>query len=73
MDGGHDHRRARGQRGAGADHLGAVHVRVDEVDLLAPQPGGELTDGGLVIGLVNDLDLQTQPPQPLHGAAGATG
>ncbi len=70
MDGGHDHRRAGGNGGAGPDHLGAEHVGVDEVDLVVAQPAGELADGELVIGRVDDVDRDTQRPQPLDGRAG---
>ena len=69
MDGGHHDRRPGRQGGAGADDLGAVHVGVDEVDLLPAQPCRQLADGGLVIGLIQDLDLQAQPTQTLHGTA----
>ena len=69
VDGGHHDRRPGGQGGARADHLGAVHVGVDEVDLLAAQLCRQLADGGLVIGLIQDLDLQAQPAQALHGTA----
>jgi len=70
VDGGHDHRRPGRQRGPRAHHLGAEHVSVDEVDLLAAQPGGELADRGLVIGLVDDVHRDPQPSNPLHGAPG---
>ena len=44
VDGGHDDRRAGRHRRPRSEHLGAVHVGVDEVDLLAPQPSRELPD-----------------------------
>ena len=69
MHGRHHDRGSRGQGGARADHLGAVHVGVDEVDLLPAQPCRQLADGGLVIGLIQDLDLQAKPAQALDGTA----
>ena len=73
VDGGHDHRRPGRDRRARAEHLGAVHVGVDEIDLLAPQPGRELADGELVIGLVEDVDRDAQPLQALDRRAGREG
>ena len=73
VDGGHDHRRPGGDGGAGADDLGAEHVGVDEVDLVAPQPGGELPDGELVIGLVEDVDGDAQAPEARDRRAGRQG
>jgi hypothetical protein len=70
MDGGHDDRRAGRYSGSRAEELGAVHVRVDEVDLLPPQPRGKRADGHGVIGLVQDLDGHAQPSQPLDCRAG---
>ena len=70
VDGRHDHRGAGGDRRPRPDHLGAEHVRVDEVDLLAPQPGHELADGDLVIGLVEHLDRDAERAEALHGRAG---
>ena len=70
VDGGHDHRGAGRNRRPRPDHLRAEHVRVDEVDLLAPQPGHELADGDLVIGRVEDLDRDAQRSEALHGRAG---
>ena len=67
VHGRHDDRRSRGHGSPGPDHLGAEHVRVEQVDLLAAQVGGELVDRRLVIGLIDDLDLEAQPPQPLDG------
>ena len=67
VDGRHHHRRAGRQRRAGADHLGAVHVGMQEIDLVTSQVGGQLTDSSLVIGLVDQVDLQAQPMEPLHG------
>jgi len=69
MDGRHDDRGAGGDRRPRADHLRAEHVRVDEVDLLAPQPGHELADGDLVIGLVEHLDWDAQRTEPLNSRA----
>ena len=62
VDGGHDHRRAGGDRRASPDHLGAEHVGVDEVDLVVAQPAGELADGELVVGLVEDVDRRRRAP-----------
>ena len=70
MDRGHDHRGAGRNRRARPDHLRAEHVGVDEVDLLAPQPGHELADGDLVIGRVEDLDRDAQRSEALHRRAG---
>ena len=69
MDGRHDDRGAGGDRRPRPDHLGAEHVRVDEVDLLAPQPGHELADGDLVIGRVEHLDRDAERAEALHGRA----
>ncbi len=66
VDGGHHHRGAGRNGGPGANHLGAVHVGVDQVDLVAAQVGGQLADGGLVICLVDDVDLHPQLVQTLH-------
>ena len=69
MDGRHDHRGAGGDRRPRPDHLGAEHVRVDEVDLLAPQPGHELADGDLVIGRVEHVHRDAERAEALHGRA----
>ena len=66
MDGGHDHGRPGRHAGPGADHLGAEHVRVDQVDLVPSQVASQLADGGLVIGLLDDIHRQPEPIESLH-------
>jgi hypothetical protein len=60
VDGRHNHGHAGRDGSPNADHLGAVHVRMDEIDLHAPQPGGKLADGELVIGVVDDVHRQAK-------------
>ena len=61
---------AGGDGRPGAEHLGAVHVRMDEIDLLAPQPGRELADGDLVIHLVEHVHRHAEGPEALDRRAG---
>ena len=69
MHGRQHNRCASREGGADPNHLGAEHVRVDQVDLVATQVGSELPDGCLVIGLVDHVDVHAQPPQALHRRA----
>ena len=69
VDGRHDDGRPGRDGRPRSEHLGPIHVGVDEVDLLAPEPCGELADRELVIGLVEDVDRHSQRAQALDRGA----
>ena len=73
MHGRQHHRCSCRHGGADADHLGAKHVGVDQIDLVAAQVGRELSNGRLVIGLVDHVHVHPQPVQALHRRALAQG
>jgi hypothetical protein len=55
------------------DHVGAVHVGVDDVRPDAGQIRGQRGDRGRVVGLVDERDGEPGPLQLAHGAAGRQG